>query len=162
MAESGTFRVGSGFDAHRFGGPGPVTLGGVVADPGRGLVATSDGDVVAHALCDAVLGAAGMGDMGEFFPSSDPRFHGADSMVLLTETVALVSQEGWRIGNVDVTVVSQSVRIAPLRDAMRRALAEVLLVDIDAVSVKGTTTDGMGAIGADEGVAVTAVVTLYA
>lgn len=139
-----------------------MLLGGVVADQDRGLAATSDGDVVAHALCDALLGAASLGDMGELFPSSDPQFSGADSMALLGETVALVSQRGWRVGNADVTVVSQSVRVAPLRDAIRRALAVVLRVEVDAVSVKATTTDEMGAIGADEGVAVSAVVTLYA
>lgn len=162
MGEAGVVRVGSGFDAHRFGGPGPVLLAGVIADASRGLSATSDGDVVAHALCDALLGAASLGDMGELFPSSDPQFAGADSMALLAETLALVSQRGWLVRNADVTVVSQSVRVAPLRAAMRSALAAVLHVEIDAVSVKATTTDGMGAIGADEGLAVTAVVTLYA
>lgn len=161
MGEVGAVRVGAGFDAHRFGGEGPVLLGGVVADTDRGLAATSDGDVVAHALCDAMLGAGGLGDLGVLFPSSDPRFINADSMELLAETVALVSRRGWRVGNADVTVVSQSVRIAPLREAMRMNLAAVLDVDVDAVSVKATTTDGMGAIGHDEGLAVSAVVMLY-
>lgn len=136
-------------------------LGGVVADPDRGLEATSDGDVAAHALCDALLGAAGLGDMGTHFPSSGDRFVGADSMELLGEVARLLSEAGWRVGNVDVTVVSQSVRVSPIRGEMRERLATVLDIGLDAASVKATTTDAMGAVGRDEGVAATAVVLIH-
>lgn len=161
MDEPLRVRVGSGFDAHRFGGLGPLLLGGVVVDSDRGVEATSDGDVAAHAVSDALLGAAGLGDMGTHFPSADGRFVGADSMALLGHVVRLASEAGWRVGNVDVTVVSQSVRVGPLREAMRERLAAVLDVGLDSVSVKATTTDGMGAVGRDEGVAATAVVLIY-
>jgi 2-C-methyl-D-erythritol 2,4-cyclodiphosphate synthase len=133
----------------------------VVTDSSRGVEATSDGDVAAHALCDALLGAAGLGDLGTHFPSSDGWFVGADSMGLLGEVVRLVFEAGWRVGNADVTVVSQSVRVSPVREEMRERLAGVLDVGLDSVSVKATTTDGMGAVGRDEGVAATAVVLIY-
>jgi len=150
-------RVSWGFDAHRFGGEPPVVLAGVVVDSGRGVEATSDGDLVAHAVADALLAVAGLGDLGEHFPSSDPRWVGADSMGLLEQVVTMCT--GVEIEFVDVTVIAQAVRVAPHRQAMRDKLAEVLVVATDRVSVKATTTDGMGAIGADEGLAATAVVT---
>jgi 2-C-methyl-D-erythritol 2,4-cyclodiphosphate synthase len=152
--------VGWGFDAHRFGGDPPIVLAGIVADPDRGLVATSDGDVAAHAVADALLGAAAVADLGELFPSSDPRWEGADSMSLLAEVVRLTGKEGWEVAHVDVTVVAQSVRVAPHREGMRRSLADVLGVAEEVVSVKATTTDHMGSIGRDEGVAAVAVVTV--
>ena len=135
-------------------------LAGIVADPDRGLLATSDGDVAAHALADALLGAAALADLGELFPSSDPRWEGADSMSLLAEVVRLAREQGWVSAHVDLTVVAQSVRVAPHRAAMRRSLAEVLGVAEEVVSVKATTTDHMGSIGRDEGVAAVAVVTV--
>jgi 2-C-methyl-D-erythritol 2,4-cyclodiphosphate synthase len=152
--------VGWGFDAHRFGGDPPIVLAGIVVDPDRGLVATSDGDVAAHAVADALLGAAALADLGELFPSSDPRWEGADSMSLLAEVVRLTGKEGWEVAHVDVTVVAQSVRVAPHREGMRRSLADVLAVAEEVVSVKATTTDHMGSIGRDEGVAAVAVVTV--
>lgn len=152
--------MGWGFDAHRFGGDPPIVLAGIVADPDRGLVATSDGDVAAHAVADALLGAAALADLGELFPSSDPRWEGADSMSLLAEVVRLTGKEGWEVAHVDVTVVAQSVRVAPHREGMRRSLADVLGVAEEVVSVKATTTDHMGSIGRDEGVAAVAVVTV--
>ncbi len=152
--------MGWGFDAHRFGGDPPIVLAGIVADPDRGLVATSDGDVAAHAVADALLGAAALADLGELFPSSDPRWEGADSMSLLAEVVRLTSKEGWEVAHVDLTVVAQSVRVAPHREGMRRSLADVLGVAEEVVSVKATTTDHMGSIGRDEGVAAVAVVTV--
>jgi 2-C-methyl-D-erythritol 2,4-cyclodiphosphate synthase len=152
--------VGWGFDAHRFGGDPPIVLAGIVVDPDRGLVATSDGDVAAHAVADALLGAAALADLGELFPSSDPRWEGADSMSLLAEVVRLTGKEGWEVAHVDVTVVAQSVRVAPHREGMRRSLADVLGVAEEVVSVKATTTDHMGSIGRDEGVAAVAVVTV--
>lgn len=150
-------RVGLGFDAHRLGGDGPVTLAGVVVSSERGLLGTSDADVAAHAVADALLGAAALGDLGTHFPSSDPRWEGADSMDLLKRVVTMLTEAGHRPGNVDLTIVSQSVRVAPHRETMRINLAAVLAVDVGAVSVKATTTDHLGAIGRDEGVAAIAM-----
>ena len=151
-------RIGWGADAHRFAGAGEVLLGGVVVDEARGVDATSDGDVVAHALADALLGAAALGDLGTHFPPSDPRWEGADSMELLSAVVAMVADAGFAVSSVDVTVIAQTVRVSPHRDAIRRAVADVLRLDDPAVSVKATTTDGMGFTGRDEGIAAVAVV----
>jgi len=150
-------RVSWGFDAHRFGGDPPVRLAGIVVDSDRGVLATSDGDLVAHAVADALLGAAGLGDLGAHFPSSDSRWEDADSMDLLARVVSMCSNI--EVGYVDVTVIAQDVRVSPHRQAIRDALAGVLGIDADLVSVKATTTDGMGAIGSGEGIAATAVVT---
>jgi 2-C-methyl-D-erythritol 2,4-cyclodiphosphate synthase len=152
--------TGIGFDAHRFGGPGPLRLAGVVVDVGRGLDATSDGDVAVHAVMDAMLGAAALGDIGTHFPSDDPRWRGADSMQLLALVHAMVADTGLRLLHVDLTIVSESVRVAPHREAMRTALAHALGLGVGAVSVKASTTDGMGWTGRDEGVAALAVATL--
>ncbi|MEN8234356.1 MAG: 2-C-methyl-D-erythritol 2,4-cyclodiphosphate synthase [Actinomycetota bacterium] len=157
---SSTIRIGHGFDAHRFGGDGPIRLAGVVVDESRGIEATSDGDVVAHAVADALLGALALGDLGTYFPSSDPTMAGIDSMELLQRVVRQVEDRAHLVCNVDVTVISQSVRIAPHREEMRDRLASVMRLDRSVVSVKGTTTDGMGAIGADEGIAVLATATV--
>lgn len=154
-------RIGWGFDAHRFGGSGPIVLAGVVVDPTRGIEATSDGDVVAHAVADALLGALALGDIGVHFPSSDPETEGMDSMELLAKVVRIVEDRGSLVGNVDVTVVAQSVRIGPHREEMRDRLAAIIRIDRSSVSVKATTTDEMGSIGRDEGIAVTAAVTVY-
>ena len=153
-------RVGWGFDPHRFGGTPPMILAGIIVDPSRGIEATSDGDVVAHAVADALLGATALGDLGTYFPSSNPDMEGVDSMQLLERVVSTLSEHGYGIGNVDVTVVAESVRIAPHREAMRNGLAVVLRIPVDAVSVKATTTDGMGSIGNDEGLAVAALVSV--
>ena len=158
--ELNSLRVGWGFDAHRFGGNPPIVLAGIVVDPDRGLLATSDGDVAAHAVADSLLGAAALEDIGALFPSSDPRWEGADSMLLLSEVVRLISKEGWEVAHVDLTVIAQSVRVAPRRDSMRRSIADVLGLPMDVVSVKATTTDHMGSIGRDEGMAAVAVATL--
>ena len=154
-------RVGWGFDAHRFGSSGPVVLAGVVVDPTRGIDATSDGDVVAHAVADALLGALALGDIGMHFPSSDPEMHGTHSMELLARVVRIIEDRAHLVGNVDVTVVAESVRIGPHRDEMRDQLAATMRIDRSSVSIKATTTDGMGSIGRDEGIAVAAAVTLY-
>lgn len=151
--------VGWGMDVHRFGADPPVLLAGVPADLERGLVGTSDADVVAHAVADALLGAAALGDLGSFFPSSDPRWSGADSMELLRIVFDRFREQGWRVTHLDVTIVAETVRVAPLRDSIRKALADTLEVEVGAVSVKATTTDGLGFLGRDEGVAATAVVT---
>ena len=153
-------RVGWGVDAHRFGGPGPVRICGVEIEAEQGLLATSDGDVAAHAVADAVLGAAALGDLGQHFPSSDVRWEGADSMAILSTTVALVADHGWAVASVDLTIIAENVRIAPNREAMRERLAKTLGIDLGSTSVKATSTDGMGLIGAGEGMAAIAAVTL--
>ncbi len=151
-------RVGWGFDAHRFGGDPPVVLAGVDVSSTRGVLATSDGDVAAHAVIDALLGAAALGDLGSHFPSSEEEWHGANSMDLLARAARMAADAGVRTESVDLTVIAQVERVAPHREAMRSNLASVLGLEIGAVSVKATTTDGMGFIGAGEGIAAVAVV----
>jgi 2-C-methyl-D-erythritol 2,4-cyclodiphosphate synthase len=137
---------------------GGLRLGGVTVPHSKGAVAHSDGDVVIHALCDALLGAAALGDIGLHFPDTEAGFRGIDSRELLGRTVALLREAGWRVGNVDCTVMLQVPRIRPFIDEMRRELAAALGVDIGAVSVKATTTERLGFIGREEGVAAEAVV----
>ena len=149
-------------DAHRFTADGQVLLAGIVADLTRGIDATSDGDVAAHAVIDALLGGAAMGDVGSHYPSDDPRWVDADSMEMLADAVRLVVGGGYSIVSVDLTVVAQNIRIGPIREAMRAAIATTLQVALDAVSVKATTTDGLGFTGRDEGLAVFAVAVLDA
>lgn len=149
-------RVGWGFDAHRFGGQWPVRLGGVAVETPLLVEATSDGDVAIHAIIDALLGAAALGDLGSFYPSSDEKWHGVASTDLLSDTVRRINEIG-SIQNVDVTVISQSVKVAPVRKVMQSTLADLLGVDASAVSIKATTTDHLGAIGRDEGIAAMAV-----
>ena len=153
-------RTGWGFDAHRVGGINTLVLAGVDFDVGPGLIATSDGDVVAHAVTDAILGAAVLGDLGEHFPSNDPAMLGADSMGLLRRAVEMVEAAGYAITHVDVTVVAESVKIAPRRAEMARNLESVLRCGEGTVSVKATTTDGLGFIGSGEGLAAVAVATV--
>ena len=159
MAES---RVGIGYDVHRFDAHPPVLLGGVIVDTDRGVEATSDGDVACHAISDAILGAANLGDMGMHFPSSDDRWQGADSVEMLRECVRLAASKSVQLVAVDVTVISQSVRIGPHRETIRASLATALGLEPDRVSVKATSTDGVGALGRDEGLAAMAVVTANA
>ena len=151
-------RVSWGFDAHELGGSPPLLVGGVVVDSHRGVHATSDGDVVAHAVADALLGACGLGDVGMHFPSSDERWAGANSFDLLAQVVEMCNQV--KILYVDVTVIAEAIRVAPHRDAIRDNLAKVLSIDPDLVAVKATSTDGMGFIGRDEGLAAAALVTV--
>lgn len=158
-AEPPVSRVGWGFDAHRLDGDPPLKLGGVVVSETRGVTATSDGDLVAHAVTDALLGACVLGDIGEHFPSDDPEWAGADSMGLLRSAVDMANGAGWRPSHIDVTVIAESVRVSPHRDAITANLADASRLSADAVSVKATTTDGLGFIGRDEGVAAVAVVT---
>lgn len=151
-------RVGWGFDAHRFGQGGPLVLCGIEVDQDRGLEATSDGDVATHAVIDALFGAGGIGDLGAHFGADDREMRGADSVVLLKRAVLLLADHGYQPSSLDVTIISESVRVAPHRDAMRNALANAVGLDVGAVSVKATSTDSMGAIGRDEGIAAAAVV----
>jgi 2-C-methyl-D-erythritol 2,4-cyclodiphosphate synthase len=153
-------RVGWGFDAHALDGDPPLVLGGVVVSDTEGVRATSDGDLVAHALTDAVLGAAALADIGEHFPSDHPSSRGADSLRLLSDAVGMAARSGWLVTHADVTVVAESIRIWPHRDSMRARLAETLGVGKEVVSVKATTTDGLGFIGRGEGMAAVAVVTM--
>jgi 2-C-methyl-D-erythritol 2,4-cyclodiphosphate synthase len=153
-----TARTGWGFDAHRFGGEPPIVLAGVVVDSSRGLEATSDGDVVAHAVIDAVLGAAALGDIGSLFPSSDPGWAGADSIAMLADAMGRATAAGLAVSHLDVTIVSEDVRVQPHREDMRARLAGVMGLGPDQVSVKATTTDGLG-LTSREGVAAVAVVT---
>ena len=150
-------RVGWGFDAHRFGPVGPVVLCGIEVDHDRGIEATSDGDVVAHAVMVALFGAAAIGVMGSHFADDDPAMQDADSMVLLKRAVSLLAEHGFRPSSLDVTIISESVRVAPHRDTMRASLARAAGLDVGAVSVKATSTDSMGTIGRDEGIAAAAI-----
>jgi 2-C-methyl-D-erythritol 2,4-cyclodiphosphate synthase len=155
-----TCRVGIGYDSHRFADGGPLKLGGVDIAFDRHLVGHSDGDAVAHAIADAVLGAAGAGDIGELFSDRDPANRGRDSLEMLGVAVGRVRGAGYRVSQVDITVVAESPRIAPYREAMRAGLARVLCVLPAAVSIKGKTNEGMGWIGRGEGIACLAVATL--
>jgi 2-C-methyl-D-erythritol 2,4-cyclodiphosphate synthase len=154
------FRVGSGFDAHRLVAGRPLVLGGVRVDHPSGLEGHSDGDCLIHAVCDALLGAAGAGDLGRHFPSSEPRWKGASSTVFLKEACRLVVERGFRVENLDATVIAEAPALSPHLDAMRRHLADCLGVSADAVSVKAKSTDGLGAVGRGEGMAAQAVVLL--
>lgn len=155
-------RTGFGYDAHRFGGVGPVILGGIAIESPVGVLATSDGDVAVHAVCDALLGAAVLGDIGQHYPSSDPKNQGASSVTILSQCTALVEAAGFTITHVDVTIVAETVRVGPHRDSMRVNLAGAMDISPDRVSVKATTTDGLGAIGAGQGIAAYAVATVVA
>lgn len=150
-------RIGQGFDAHAFGHGDHLVLGGVRIAFARGVVAHSDGDVIIHALCDALLGALALGDIGQHFPPSDPQWKGADSRVFLRHCNDLVRTRGWIPGNADVTVIGEQPRIGPHAEAMRRILATDLGVDVDAVSIKATTTERLGFTGRGEGIAAQAV-----
>jgi 2-C-methyl-D-erythritol 2,4-cyclodiphosphate synthase len=151
-------RVGIGIDAHALADGVPLVLGGVAIDHSRGLAGHSDGDVVAHALIDALLGAAGLGDIGSLFPSGDERWRGADSVELLREAYGRVRDAGWRLVNADCVLVGEEPRIAPHREEMRRRLSEAL--DGGEVNVRATTTDRLGFTGRGEGLAAQAVALL--
>lgn len=153
-------RVGWGFDVHPLDGDPPLKLGGVVVSDSLGVSATSDGDVLAHAVSDAVAGAAAIGDVGEHFPPEEPASRDADSMVMLGQVVSSAAVAGCTPAHVDVTIVTEAVRISPHRESIRAALADVLGLGVDSVSVKATTTDGLGFIGRGEGLAAMAVVTM--
>lgn len=146
-------RIGQGYDVHVFGDGDHVMLGGVRVAHDRGVIAHSDGDVVLHALCDAMLGALALGDIGVHFPPSDARWKDADSRSFLRHCNAMISERGWRLGNADVTVVCERPKVGPHADDMRARIASDLAVDIDAVSIKATTSEGLGFTGRGEGIA---------
>ncbi len=151
------FRIGQGLDVHAFTPGDHVMMGGVRIPHHRGIAAHSDGDVAVHALCDALLGAAALGDIGTHFPPADPQWLDADSIDLLRRVCALLGERGWRPGNVDLTVACEEPRLAPHVAAMRRTIAAALDVDEDAVSIKATTTEQLGFCGRNEGIAALAV-----
>ena len=153
-------RIGHGFDAHRLVAGRPLRLGGVEVPHGRGLEGHSDGDCVLHAVCDALLGATGEGDMGRHFPSRDPRWHGVESRVFLEEVRRLVDAAGYAVVNLDVTVIAQEPVMAPHLEPMRAAIAGTLGVEVGRVSVKAKSTDHLGALGRGEGIAALATVLL--
>ena len=154
-------RIGHGYDVHALADGLRLVLGGVEIPHTKGCVAHSDGDVAIHAVCDALLGAAALGDIGLHFPDTSAEFAGIDSRVLLRRVAALVCAEGYRIGNVDCTIRMQRPKLRPYVDAMRAAMAEAMGVETDRVSVKATTTERLGFEGREEGVSVSAVALLY-
>ncbi|MGD8619999.1 MAG: 2-C-methyl-D-erythritol 2,4-cyclodiphosphate synthase [Gammaproteobacteria bacterium] len=153
-------RIGQGFDAHAFRAGGRLVLGGVEIPWERSLEAHSDGDVVLHAVCDALLGAAGLGDIGGHFPPGDPTYRGIDSRMLLRRSLELVAAEGYRVVNVDITVIAQAPRLAPYVETMRAHIAADLQVNTRQVNVKATTTEHLGFTGREEGIAALAVTLL--
>ena len=151
-------RVGQGYDVHRFNEGNHIILGGVKIDYEQGLEAHSDGDVVLHALCDALLGAAALGDIGKHFPDTDPDFKGADSRVLLRHVYRIIQDKGYQLVNADMTIIAQAPKMAPHIGMMCRNIADDLNVDVDCINVKATTTEKLGFEGRKEGIAVQAIV----
>lgn len=155
------FRIGNGYDVHALGEGLRLVLGGVAIPHNKGCIAHSDGDVLIHALCDALLGSVAAGDIGLHFPDSDPRYKGVDSCVLLAEVCRIVRRRGYEIGNADCTIAMQRPKLRPYIDDMRRRLAEVMGVGVDRVSVKATTTERLGFEGEERGVSATASVLVF-
>ncbi len=153
-------RIGHGYDVHKFGSEAPLVIGGVNVPYHQGLEAHSDGDVLIHAICDALLGAAGLWDIGHHFPDTDDEFKGIDSRELLRRVVLDLDQHGWAINNIDSTVVAQAPKLAPYIPLMKDLLADDLAINADAVNVKATTTEKLGFAGRKEGIAAYAVVLL--
>lgn len=154
-------RIGHGFDVHKFGGEGPVIIGGTAIPYDYGLLAHSDGDVALHAICDALLGAIAAGDIGHHFPDTDDKWKGANSRDLLRDVYRRVQQQGYRLGNVDVTIMAQAPKMAPHIESMRSAIAQDLQSELSQVNVKATTTERLGFTGRKEGIAVEAVVLIH-
>jgi 2-C-methyl-D-erythritol 2,4-cyclodiphosphate synthase len=153
-------RIGHGFDVHRFAENRPLTIGGVTIPHTHGLEAHSDGDVLIHAICDALLGAAGLWDIGHHFPDTDDAFKNIDSRILLRKVIADLAERGWVINNIDATVVAQAPKLAPFIPEMKTLLADDMNADEDAVNIKATTTEKLGYTGRKEGIAAHAVVLL--
>jgi 2-C-methyl-D-erythritol 2,4-cyclodiphosphate synthase len=153
-------RIGQGYDVHAFGKGDHIIMGGVSIPYDRGLIAHSDGDVLIHALCDALLGAAALGDIGQHFPDTDPDYSGADSRELLRQVVSLVNTKGYKLVNADMTIIAQSPKMSPYTEQMRSHLAEDLNCDVGQVNVKATTTEKLGFEGRKEGMACQAIVLL--
>ena len=153
-------KIGQGFDVHAFGPGDSIMLGGVRVAHTAGVLAHSDGDVVLHAVCDALLGAAGLGDIGQHFSDKDPRWKGADSAKFVTAVLQMLAAHKLRVGNVDVTVIAEVPKVGPVRDAIRTRLATLLGVSADNVNIKATTTERLGFLGRSEGIAAQAIALL--
>ena len=153
-------RIGHGFDVHKFGGEGPIVMAGIKIPYEQGFLAHSDGDVAIHALCDAILGALCLGDIGNHFPDTDAEYENIDSRILLRHVVSLMKERDYKLGNADITIAAQAPKMAPHLLAMREVLASDLDADIDQVNVKATTTEKLGYVGRKEGIAVHTVVLL--
>lgn len=157
-----SFRVGQGYDLHRLVEGRPLILGGVKIDYEKGLLGHSDADALLHAITDALLGAAGLGDIGRLFPDTDPAYKGIDSKILLSEAVALVVKAGWVIANVDATVIAQAPKLAPHMDKIRQSVAQAIGIDLHRVNIKAKTKEGCDAVGQKEAIEVHAIVLLEA
>ncbi len=155
------FRIGHGFDVHALKDGLPLILGGLEISHTKGCVAHSDGDVVIHAICDSLLGAAALGDIGLHFPDTSSDFKGIDSKILLARTVELLCSKGYKIGNIDCTISMQRPKLRPHIDSMRKCLAQVIGIDVDSLSIKATTTEKLGFEGREEGVSTSAVSLIY-
>jgi 2-C-methyl-D-erythritol 2,4-cyclodiphosphate synthase len=153
-------RIGFGFDVHQLSEDREIWLGGIKIPAPKGILGHSDADVLLHAICDAILGALALGDIGKHFPDTDQSFKGIDSKILLSKTIELISQKGYRIGNIDSSVVLQQPKIMPYADDMRKCIAELCHISMDDVSIKATTNEKMGFIGREEGIVAYAVVLL--
>lgn len=153
-------RTGNGYDVHAMAPGLPMYLCGILIPSEKGFVAHSDGDVAIHALCDAMLGALALGDIGHLFPDNDPAYKGIDSKILLARVNERIAALGWQLGNADITIALQRPKLAPHIQAMRECIASVLSVDVSRISVKATTTERLGFVGREEGCAVTATVLL--
>lgn len=153
-------RIGIGYDIHRLVSERKLIIGGIAIPFDKGLLGHSDADVLVHAVCDALLGAAGLGDLGLHFPDTDPQYRDIDSLKLLAQTVLFIRQEGYRIENIDTTVFAEMPRLSPFREAMRRKLAETLAIEGVRVNIKATTAEGLGAIGRGEAIAAMCVALL--
>lgn len=160
MPSPSRIRIGQGIDVHAFGPGDHLMLGGIRVPHDKGVEAHSDGDVVLHALCDAMLGALALGDIGQHFPPSDPQWKGADSRSFLRHCNALIGEKGWKVGNADITVICERPKVGPHAQAMRLLIAADLGIDTDAVGVKATTSEKLGFTGRGEGIAAQAVVLL--
>ena len=152
------FRIGHGYDVHKFGGTGPITIGGVSIAHERGLLAHSDGDVALHALCDALLGSLALGDIGHHFPDTDKTYENVSSLELLRKVYERVQDLGYSLTNADITIEAQAPKMAPHISFMREAISDAMGVSIKDISIKATTTEGLGFVGREEGIACTAVV----
>jgi 2-C-methyl-D-erythritol 2,4-cyclodiphosphate synthase len=153
-------RIGHGYDVHKFGGEGPLMLGGISIPHKQGFIAHSDGDVAIHALCDALLGALCLADIGNHFPDTDGQYKDISSRILLRHVVSLMTEKGFQLGNADITIIAQTPKMAPHLKAMRQCLSEDMQADINRVNVKATTTEKLGFTGRKEGISVHAVVLL--
>ena len=155
-----SIRIGNGYDIHRLVANRPLILGGVNISHHLGLLGHSDADVLTHAIMDALLGALGLGDIGHYFPPSDPKWQGADSIVLLQQVADLIHSQGWQVGNIDSTIVAEQPKLKPHLKSMRSAIAKTLGVEIDQISIKATTNEKLGPVGREEGICAYAVALL--